>query len=238
MTESTDGVDGRAGENDRGADAAADVPRVVAALPRTRTLAAVAVAVNLELAALFAYTVLTGAAVTRLTLYGLVWLNVAGLVLWRARVAPASARTRRRAAAVAVAYLAVLVVAGGVVTLGGTGTGLRVSTLPFGFGPALVYGGDAVNLVLMPARVAGYLALTYLVYATVVDAAGAAVSGLLGLLSCVSCTWPVLAGLVTGVAGGGSAVAAATAGWSYDLSTAVFLVTVALLYWRPVVGDR
>jgi hypothetical protein len=238
MTAGTGEVDGRGGDRGGGGESGeADAPWLADRLPSTRTLAAVAVAVNVELAALFAYTVLTGTAVTRLTLYGLVWLNVAGVVLWRTRVAPASDRTRRRAAVVAAGYLVVLAVAGGVVTLGGTGSGLRVAPLPFGFGPALIYGGAAANLVLMPARVAGYVALAYLVYATVVDAAGAAVPGILGLLSCVSCTWPVIAGLVTGVAGGGSAVLAAAAGWSYDLSTAVFLVTVCLLYWRPLVGD-
>ncbi len=90
----------------------------------------------------------------------------------------------------------------------------------------------------MPARVVGYLALGYLVYATVIDAAGAAVSGIVGLFSCVSCSWPILASLLSGVAGGGSALVAATFDFSYDISTVVFLVTVALLYWRPLVGSH
>jgi hypothetical protein len=85
----------------------------------------------------------------------------------------------------------------------------------------------------MPARVVGYLALSYLVYATVIDAAGAAVSGILGLLSCVSCSWPILASLATAILGSGSALAASATALSYDLSTVVFLATVALLYWRP-----
>jgi hypothetical protein len=85
----------------------------------------------------------------------------------------------------------------------------------------------------MPARVVGYLALAYLVYATVIDAAGSAVSGVLGLLSCVSCSWPILASLLTGVFGSSSALVAATFDLSYDVSTLVFVVTVALLYWRP-----
>ena len=90
----------------------------------------------------------------------------------------------------------------------------------------------------MPARVVGYAALAYLVYATVIDASGAAVSGVVGLLSCVSCSWPILASLLSGVAGGGSVLVAATFDFSYDISTAVFLLTVALLYWRPFVGSR
>jgi hypothetical protein len=170
----------------------------------------------------------------RYALYGLVWVNVGLLVLQRVRVPPTSDRTRRRAAAVAVGYFAALAVAGGLVGLSaGPGMGLSIGWLPPGWGPAVLYSGPLVTLVLMPARVIGYLALTYLVYATVVDASSAGVAGLLGLLSCVSCSWPILASIATGVAGAGSAIAAATQGLSYDISTAVFLLTVALLYWRP-----
>jgi cytochrome c biogenesis protein CcdA len=59
------------------------------------------------------------------------------------------------------------------------------------------------------------------------------VTGILGLLSCVSCSWPILATLVTGVAGSGTAIAGAAYAQSYGLSTVVFVVTVGLLYWRP-----
>jgi hypothetical protein len=176
----------------------------------------------------------------RYALYGLTWIAVGVVAMAATRVAPASDRTRRRAALVAGGYFLVLAVAGGLVTASGPAgaSGFRISYLPPGWGPALVYGGSVVNVVLMPARVVGYLALAYLVYATVVDAAGAAVSGVVGLFSCVSCSWPVLASLSTSLLGGGSAVAGAVTTLSYDLSTLVFLVTVALLYWRPFVGTR
>jgi hypothetical protein len=195
-----------------------------------------------ELLALVVYyarpdVALVSPAALRYPVYGLVWVNVGLAVLVYADVAPAPTRTRRRATAVAVGYFLLLAVAGGVVGLAaGPGLGARIAWLPPGWGPAVLYTGAGVSLVLTPARVVGYLALAYLVYATVVDASGAGVAGLLGLLSCVSCSWPVLAALVTGVAGSGSALAATTLGLSQDLSTAVFLVTVALLYWRPVVG--
>ena len=90
----------------------------------------------------------------------------------------------------------------------------------------------------VPARRVGDLALSCLVYATVIDAVGAAISGLLGLFACVSCTWPIVASVATGVVGGGSAAATVALGFSYDLSTAVFLATVGLLYWRPRFTDR
>ncbi|WP_423751338.1 DUF7546 family protein [Salinirarus marinus] len=174
----------------------------------------------------------------RYALYGLTWIAVGVVAVTATRVPPASDGTRRRARLLAGGYFAVLAVAGGLVTASGPmgPTGFRVAFLPPGWGPALVYGGTLVNVVLMPARVVGYLALAYLIYATAVDAAGAAVSGVVGIFSCVSCSWPVLASLSTSLLGGGSAVAGAVTTLSYDLSTLVFLVTVALLYWRPFVG--
>jgi hypothetical protein len=195
-----------------------------------------------ELVALLAYLAVSNVTLLtpRYALYGLLWINVGLWVLWRTDVGPTSSRTRRRAAAVAVVYFAALAVAGGLVGPASPvgATGFRIAWLPPGWGPALLYGGTTVNLVLMPARVVGYVALTYLVYATVVDAAGAAVSGIVGLLSCVSCSWPILASVATGLLGSGSALAAATTTLSYDLSTGVFLLTVALLYWRPGFGGR
>ena len=197
-----------------------------------------ALLLNVEIAALVAYFSVGDVALVdpRYAVYGLVWVNVGLWVLWRTDVPDAPRATKRKAAAVAVVYFAVLAVAGGLVTQampsGGT-AGWSVAWLPPGWGPALLYGGSLFNLILMPARVVGYVALTYLVYATVVDAAGAGVAGLLGLLSCVSCSWPVLAGVAASAFGGGSALAASTLSLSYDLSTLVFLVTVALLYWRP-----
>ena len=208
--------------------------------PSRETVLYALLVLNAEVLAVLLYFLFRSVTLTepRYTVYGLVWVNVGMWALWTADVPDASRTTKRRAAAVAVAYFGVLAVAGGVVTgaaaHGGT-AGWRVVWLPPGWGPALLYGGAAFNLVLMPARVVGYVALAYLVYATVVDAAGAGVAGVLGLFSCVSCSWPVLAGVAASVFGGGSALAASTAALSYDLSTLVFLVTVGLLYWRPTV---
>lgn len=176
----------------------------------------------------------------RYTLYGLVWVFVGIVAIRRTHPAAADTRTRRRAAAVAGVYFVALAVAGGVVVTamrpGGGEYALRVATLAPGWGPAPVVSTPWAALVLMPARVVGYLALAYLVYATVIDAASAAVSGLVGLFSCLSCSWPIVASLLTGVFGSGSAIVATTFDLSYDISTAVFLVTVGLLYWRPLLA--
>ena len=174
----------------------------------------------------------------RFALYGLLWINVAIWVFLRTDVPDASRSTLRRAAVIAVGYLAVLAYTGGVVAPGIAGTfdytaGFSVLWLPPGWGPAVTFKSEFVRLILMPARVVGYLALAYLVFATVVDVSGSAVSGLLGLFSCVSCSWPIVASIATVVFGGGSFAAVATTTYAYDVSTAVFLVTVALLSWRP-----
>ncbi|WP_435360663.1 DUF7546 family protein [Haloarchaeobius sp. DFWS5] len=173
-----------------------------------------------------------------------VWINVGVWALWRASPPPAPTSRKRRAALVALGYGLVLAYFGGLWSEGymffdvgayQPSYGWYVaSSLPPGFGPGLTYESELVNLALFPYKVVGYAALTYLVYATVVDAAGTAVSGLLGLLSCVSCSWPILATLITGVAGSGSALATAATQESLPLSTTVFVVTVGLLYWRPL----
>jgi hypothetical protein len=192
------------------------------------------------------YVVLTPADLTpaRFTLYGLLWVGVGLAVLYReATVArSASIRARRAATGVAVAYLTALAFAGVVIPGGvpeAVANGWFVRTLPPGWGPALVYGGVDIAVVLTPARVVGYLALAALVRGTVLDAAGtgalrSGAPGLLALFSCVSCSLPLLAGAAAFLFGAGSALAATTASLSYDLSTLIFLVTVGLLYWRPL----
>lgn len=177
--------------------------------------------------------------------YPFVWVNAAIVGVWVADVPAAVGRRRLAAGAVAGGYLLVLAYFGGVLSPGyalvggaeAASPGWYVSTgLPPGYGPAAVYESALATVVLLPYKLVGYGALAYLVYGTVVDAARTGVAGVLGLLSCVSCSWPVLAALVSGVAGSGSAVAAAAFDQSLGLSTVVFVVTVALLAWRPTFG--
>jgi hypothetical protein len=223
-----------------------------AALPRPGRDAVLrgALAANTLVLATLCYVLLTPARLDppRYTLYGLLWVGVgvAVLVHETTTTRSASSRARRVAAGVAVAYFAALALAGGVVVPGGVpdavADGWFVRTLPPGWGPALVYGGVDVALVLTPARVVGYLALAALVRGVVLDATGdgalrSGAAGLLALFSCVSCSLPVLAGVATLAFGAGSALVVTTASLSYDLSTLVFLATVGLLYWQPL-ADR
>jgi len=207
-----------------------------ASIPR-RALLAGAVLANLQLVAVVAYLVFTDATVTepRYVAYGLVWVNVGAAVLYRVEPPAAPFRTRRRALAVATAYFGLLAVFSGLLGpgVGEHATGVRVAWLPPGWGPALLYSGRYASVALLPAYTVGYLALAYLVYGLVIEAAGSAVAGVLGLFSCVSCTWPILAAVAATAFGGGGLIAASATGLSYDLSTAVFLLTVGLLLLRP-----
>lgn len=216
-----------------------DTPFLGRHLPAVRTLQLVALIGVLEVLFAAAYVGVTRAGIDRpamVVLVPAVWINLTLLVFLRVR--PGETDGGRWAAVlIAVGYFVLLSVLGGLVVSGdGAATGLRVHLTGFpGWVPLLVYDAGAAALVLVPFKLVGYLALSYLVYVTAVDAAGAVLGGALGLLSCVSCTFPLVAGVLTSFTGGGVAAAAVYSN-AYGLSTAVFVVTVALLAWRPAAG--
>lgn len=214
-----------------------------------------ALVVNAEILAVLVYLAVESVSIDswRFIVYAFLWINAGLYAVAKTRPASASPRTKRLALLVAGGYFLVLAVAGGIVGPSHTSPLASLITdghfhshssaaagsfdlrlLPPGWGPALVYQGSWVLVILMPYKVVGYLSLAYLVYATVIDAAGTVVPGSLGLLSCVSCTWPVVGSLVTTIFGSGSLVVVAATTWPYDISTVAFLATVALLTWRPL----
>jgi hypothetical protein len=202
--------------------------------PRRETVGVLATLALAEVAALAAYLAAMPVAVDELRyfLYPFVWLNASVLAVWRVTPRPANGRRRRLAAGVAAAYFLVLAAVGGILAAS-SGNGVTVYwTLPPGWGPMVLAHAGPVRVAATPYRVAGYLALAYLVYATLADAETSLAGGLVGLFSCVSCTLPLLAAVVSSLAGGAVAFGTASA-LSYDLSTAVFVLAVALLAWRP-----
>lgn len=216
--------------------------RLDALRPGRRTAVWWAVVLNTELLIMLAYVAVVGPDVTRPLFYVVpfVWVNAALWAAFRVSPRPVTGRQRAVAVVVAVGYFLVLGYAGGLYGgSNGVSTGLRVvvTALPPGWGPAVIYGGTAVQFALLPFKLVGYATLAYLVYATVVEAASSVVGGVLGLFSCVSCTLPVIAGVLSGFVGGTGAVANAAAGQTYGLSTVVFVVTVVLLVWRPTMAD-
>ena len=217
-------------------------------LPRRSTLRGATILVAAELLLLAAYFDATGIVPTgtraTIYLYPFVWMNVALWGVLRAHTPPASASERAVAALVGVGYFLVLGYVGGLYSVGPTqftaGVDVHFWSLPPGWSPAILYTVSWLTLALIPYKVVGYAALAYLVYGVVLDASaggGGVMAGVLGLFSCVSCTLPVIAGILGGFLGGASFLVSAAYGQSYGLSTAVFVVTVPLLVWRPTAAD-
>lgn len=205
------------------------------------TLLVLAGLLTAELFVTVGYFGLSGTDVTavRYVIYPFVWINAGLLAVWRTRPAPAGTRRRRLAGVIALVYFGVVAYASGLIgpsVADPFGLSIRLFGSP-GYSPTVLFDNGLVHLALIPYEVIGYLALAYLVYATVLETVGSAVPGIVGLFSCVSCTWPVLAALLTSVLGGSTALTSLVMSYSLDLSTLVFVSAVALLYWRPGFGD-
>ena len=190
-----------------------------------------------ELLLLGAYLLSTPAQLTRAryALYPFVWINVGLWAVMQSRVPPASRRRRLLGATVAGVYLLALLYLAGLIGVHPEGTPRSLVGITVGYGTPgwerIRVVMPAFHLTLIPFRVVGYLALSVLVYVTVLDAATAAVSGALGFVSCLSCSFPIIASLASGAVGGSAAVVGVLFGYAVDISTAVFL-----LYYRPGFG--
>lgn len=203
---------------------------------------AIAVLTVVELLLLALYFLGTPATLTepRYALYPFVWINVGLWAVVETDVPEASGRRWVAALAIAVFYFATLVTLAGLV-------GFDVPDLAGSKGFFVGQGSpglagftvvtDLGYVAFVPYRVLGYLALTYLVYATVLDASASLVGGTIGLLSCLTCSFPIVASLVAAV-GGSSALTSALFQVSLDVSTTVFVLAVALLYVRPGLPGR
>lgn len=205
---------------------------------RKDTLLWGALIVNTHLLMILAYYALSPNRFTGLTVVipPVVWIAVSIWVFARTDPPAGTQRQRTIALAVATAYFGLLAYFGGLWGAGAPGpvsTQLTVFSLPPGWNPILKIQTSLVEIVLIPYQFVGYLALAYLIYTAILEAAGSAISGVLGLLSCVSCTWPIIATVATSVVGGTAGITGFVYSQSYLLSTVVFVVTVVLLYWRP-----
>ncbi|MFB6104701.1 MAG: hypothetical protein ABEJ57_06410 [Halobacteriaceae archaeon] len=200
-----------------------------------------AVAILVEVLLVTGYFLSTPAEVLapRYVVYPLVWINVGLWAVVRTPLPRASGRAKLLTVAIAVAYFLLLAWLSGLVGLHTheyLPRGLWLAGLgSIGWGPRIAFVTDLFYLYFIPYKVIGYLSLAYLVYATLLEAADAAISGALGVFACVSCTFPVFSSLAAGILGP-SAVVAAIYEVSVDISTLVFVLAVALLYWGPSLG--
>jgi hypothetical protein len=201
-----------------------------------------AAVVALEAVLLAGYFIATPGEVTvpRYVLYPFVWIDAVLVAAYRTSLPAAPRRRKLLAGGLAAGYFLLLANWAGLVgvTVGGHHPvpegvlGLSVGAGSPGWG-RVRFVTRAVYLSFVPFRVVGYLGLAYLVYAAVLDASGAVASGALGLVSCLSCSFPILASFATGLLGGWVTLMSTAVAYSVDVSTAAFLASVALLYWRP-----
>jgi hypothetical protein len=161
------------------------------------------------------------------------WLLAGWLAVRRVDPPSASRRALAAAVSVGVAYFLVVATLSGVLAPGsGSLPGeWRVLALPFGWGPAVVYDGP-VRARLVPFRLLGYVALSYLVGVAALSVsrrAGGlvALGGVVGLATCVSCAFPLLAAVAGTVLGAGTATTAGSL--TVEVSTAAYLLSLAAL---------
>lgn len=169
----------------------------------------------------------------RYLIYPFIWINAAVWAVLNTEPNPGSWGHRVGAAAVGLTYLLVLLYIPGNIGLGSAGlpVDLRIEMYAPGWGPLIAFTSPWLRAFLVPFEVIGYAALAYLMYANTLELTRGALSGALGLVTCVGCTVPLVAPVV-GVLGGPAASLTTTAyAWSYDIGTAIFVVTVYLLYW-------
>jgi hypothetical protein len=199
---------------------------------------------NTEVALVLAYLLVFPGQITDplVLVYPFVWIN---LGLWAVLHVDRPAASRRRhltTGIVASVYFGVLLIVGGLIGPGHAFHGhshgtasvrIAISSMPPGWSPAVLYGGDLLRVSLFPYKLVGYAALSYLVFVTLLDIDRSVLSGVLGFASCVSCTWPILGTMVTAVFGGGSVIATVATNQPYELSTLIFVTAVGLLVWRP-----
>lgn len=208
------------------------------ALTGRRDLHLLAVVVVVELILLAGYFAVRPERLTvlRYTLYPFVWINVALLAAYHVDIPETTGRRSLLATAVASLYFLVLLYLTGLIgvpsddllQLAGT-----VDVQPGSPGTERLHLiTDAVHVSIIPYRTIGFLVLAYLVYVTLLDVTGSLAAGALGLFSCVGCAFPILVSLSAGLFGS-TAVATAVYGAQFDISTAVFVLAVGLLYWRP-----
>jgi hypothetical protein len=208
-------------------------------LPGAVGLLAAAIAVELSLVVV--YFAVTPARVTRplYVLVPFVWINAGLWAVYRTEIPRTTTDQRFVGAAVAAGYLLLLLWITGLLSIvtdvSPFATGLTVGTGSPGW-ERITLIAPPVGLVFVPYRVIGYVALAYLVYATLLETVRSAFAGAVGLLACVGCSFTVVLSFAAAVLGGSVGFATVYA-HSVEFSTAAYLLAVGLLYWRPSIAD-
>jgi hypothetical protein len=193
-----------------------------------------------------AYAVVVDAPIPNFRYYLIpfVWITIGILAVWY--TTPSNRNTQHTiiGAIVAVSYFFLILYLSGMIgptraaieaTAGSSSIGVEWHR-PLGWGPILTYSGNRFAVTLIPYQVIGYLALSYLIYAAILDISKSATAGVIGLAPCPGCAAPLLAPLLAGAAGTSSAFVFLIS-YTYEIATILFVGAVGLLYWQPT-GEK
>lgn len=212
--------------------------------PHLRALVVFNVLFGLQLLAAVVYGVVFDASPTSLHLFLIpfLWITVSVLAVWYTQPVSRGPRHRLFAFGVSFGYFLLFLVLTGSVgfspstvepVTGVYGVGIEVDR-SLGWGPIAFYAGEWIGLRIIPYQLVGYLALSYLVYSAVLNVTQSATAGTLGLILCPGCAAAVIAPVFGSIAGLSSAIALFIR-YTYEISTILFVVAMALLYWQPSV---
>jgi len=200
------------------------------------------VLLTVQLLAALVYGVVFGVTPRSLHLFLIpfLWITVSTLAVWYTDPVDAPLRRKLIAGALSGLFFTVFLYLSGSAgtatelfepVTGSSGFGLSFDQ-SLGWGPVLFYAGDWVAMRVIPYQFVGYLALTYLIYAAVLDVASSAKAGLLGLVLCPGCTVSLFPSVFASAAGISSAFTILVR-YTYEISTVFFVFAVALMYWEP-----
>jgi hypothetical protein len=196
--------------------------------------------IQLLLAALYGAFFGTSLLSLHVFLIPFVWTTVSVVTVWHTDSVSRGWRPTAVAGAAAVGYLTLFLWLSG--TVGFTPSQVEPITGEFGFGievgrslgwgPVIYYSGEWVGARIIPYQLIGYGALSYLVYATILDATRSASAGTLGLILCPGCAAAALVPLFGGIAGLSAALSFFIQ-YSYEIATLMFVAAMGWLHYQP-----
>ncbi len=188
--------------------------------------------------AILAYAQMTGTVIApERAMVPLVWVAFAVWLVVHLHHRARRTGSNAMALAVGVGYFLLLAAIGGSIGLGTESSGLTIELATPGWGPIVLYGAAFVQVAVVPFELVGYLALSYGVYRAVAATSRGALAGLFGLFACIGCTLPLIAAVVSVFTGATVAIQPGSA--TYELATAVFVLTVVVLAAAiPTEGPR
>lgn len=172
-----------------------------------------------------------------------IWTTVSIVTVWYTESVSRGWRPTALAGAVAVGYLSLFLWLSGTVGFtpsqvepitGDLGFGVEAGR-SLGWGPVIYYSGEWIGARIIPYQIIGYLALSYLVYVTVLDATRSASAGTLGLILCPGCAAAALVPAFGGIAGLSAALSFFLQ-YSYEIATVMFVVAMGWLYYQPSIA--